>query len=115
MRLVLLFILFFVASAHWSEIKSPLTNAIGFNTVMRCYGRDTCASRWILCNRNWKCDFDCMGCAICGDDEETFEQEPEPDKECRGAGRCKNRVIICPPLTYCIYSKSGCPACSPYI
>jgi hypothetical protein len=80
---------------------------------MKCWGDGSCADRWILCNKNWGCAFDCMRCPICGEGSSEFS-DTKYGEECMGAGRCKDRIIICPPLTYCSYSKAGCPACSPY-
>lgn len=91
--------------------KDPLIDSIG-TPVVKCWGDGSC-NRWILCNKNWGCSKDCMGCAICGEGNSEFS-ETKYGEECRGSGRCKDRVIICHSLTYCTYSKSGCPACSPY-
>jgi hypothetical protein len=120
MKLFFLLTLVVVVSAHWND---PLADAIGFNNPLKdilvnaglhkCYGKDTCANRWILCNRNWECDFDCMRCPVCGEGESEEFSETKHE-ECKGAGKCQGRVIMCPPLTYCGYSESGCPHCSPF-
>ena len=95
---------------NWND---PLTDAVIFNTMIKCYGRGTYDYRWISCPKNWGCDFDCFGAPICGTGEGEFLLSGT--EKCGGAGRCQDKVILCPPITYCAFQKSGCPYCSPYI
>jgi hypothetical protein len=100
-----------------SETSDSLRDSIG-TPATKCWGRSSCSERWILCNKNWGCAYDCFGCPVCGENDQldisTVIEDINEPKSCYGAENCKGRKIMCPPKTQCIYSHIGCPMCASF-